>query len=249
MKKVLLIVGLVSAGAAEAQFSSGVVNLPAASMTVKLDTTPTTVTLTLTGDSNSMLGLGFGDTGMEDGADGFIYNSSASRDYTFNGQGITPSADAVQNWTITTNNVSGSTRTIVATRSLSGGAGDFAIPNAAGNIDVFYSRRLGQQALGYHGSDRGYATLTMTAVLGTNEAAIAQSKKVLLYPNPAKETVSFKNFDKISSVDIYESSGRKIRSVQLEGNSINVADLRPGSYYFEITLKDGTLTYEKLIKE
>jgi hypothetical protein len=43
--------------------------------------------------------------------------------------------------------------------------------------------------------------------------------------------------------------GRKVRSVKPDGETINVRDLKPGIYYFEITLKDGNLSYEKLIKE
>lgn len=248
MKKTLLALSVLMANFALAQFSSGTVNLPATSMTVKLDTTPSGVTITVTGDSNSMLGIGFGTVGMASGSDGFIYNSSANRDYTFVGM-TTPNADAAQDWTQTSNTVSGSTRTVVATRSLSGGAGDFAIANAAGTINIFYSRKSGGTSLGYHDAGRGYATLTMTAAsLSTNEIA-ANSKKVNLYPNPAKATVSFKNFDKIKSVDIYEATGRKVKSLKPESESISVEDLRSGSYYVEILLKDGTTSYEKLIKE
>lgn len=248
MKKILLTLSLAFTSFAWAQFSSGTVMTPV--MTVKLVVAPTKVTLTLTGDSNSMLGIGFGTSGMDSGADGFIYNSSANRDYSFSGVPNAPTADASQDWTQTSNTVSGSTRTIVATRSLSGGAGDFAIPNAAGTINIFYARRLGNQAIGYHGNtDRGYATLTMTATtLGTNEVA-AESNKFSLYPNPAKETVSFKNADKIKSVEIYESAGRKVRTANIDGEKINISDLKSGIYYFEITLKDGTVTHEKLIKE
>ncbi|WP_374465616.1 T9SS type A sorting domain-containing protein [Chryseobacterium sp.] len=248
MKKTLLALSVLLANFALAQFSSGTVNLPATSMTVKLDTTPTGVTITVTGDSNSMLGIGFGTVGMAPGSNGFIYNSSANRDYTFIGM-TTPTADTAQDWTETSNTVSGSTRTIVATRSLTGGSGDFAIANAAGTINIFYSRKSGGTSLGYHDVGRGYATLTMTAAsLSTNEIA-ANSKKVNLYPNPAKATVSFKNFDKIKSVDIYEATGRKVKSVKPEGESISVEDLQSGSYYVEILLKDGTTSYEKLIKE
>ena len=248
MKKVLLTLSLALATTLGAQFSSGTVNLSTASMTVKLDTNTTTATLTLIGDSNSMLGIGFGNSGMAAGADGFIYNSSANRDYTYNGVGIAPTADTSQDWTIITNSVSGSTRTIVATRSLAGGSGDFAIPNAAGNIDIFYARRAGNQALGYHGGLRDYTTLNMAGVLGTNDLAL-ESKKVVLYPNPAKETVSFKNADRIKSVEIYESTGRKAMSVKPNGDTISISDLKPGSYYLEIALKDGSVSYEKLIKE
>lgn len=248
MKKTLLVLSVALANFAWAQFSSGTVNLSATSMTVKLDTTPTVATITMTGDSNSMLGIGFGSTGMAPGSDGFIYNSSANRDYTFIGM-TTPNADASQDWTETSNTVSGSTRTVVATRSLSGGGEDFAIANAAGTINIFYSRKSGGTSLGYHNVGRGYATLTMTAVsLSTHEIA-ANNKKVNLYPNPAKSTVNFKNFDKIKSVDIYEASGRKIKSVKPDGESISVEDLRSGSYYLEIQFKDGTTSYEKLIKE
>lgn len=247
MKKTLLTFSIVLANFAWAQFSSGTVTLPVTNMTVKFDTTPTGVTLTLTGDSNSMLGIGFGTTGMASGSDGFIYNSTANRDYTFVGKTM-PNADSSQDWTETSNTVSGSTRTIVATRSLSGGAGDFAIPNAAGTINIFYARKTGN-TLGYHDVGRDYATLTMaSSTLSTNEVA-AVNKKIGLYPNPAKTTVNFKNVDKINSLDIYDATGRKVKSVKPDGENISVEDLRSGTYYFEIKLKDGSLFYEKLIKQ
>ena len=248
MKKILLSMGMLLANFAWAQFTTGTVSLPTASMTVKIDTTPTTVTLTLTGDSNSMLGIGFGSSGMASGADGFIYNSTSNRDFTFGGIGVTPTADAAQDWTVGTNSVSGTTRTIVATRTLAGGTGDFAISNANTSINIFYSRRDGNTALGYHNALRDYATLTRTATLATSDL-ILENKSIVLYPNPAKETVSFKNGDLIKSVDIYETTGRKVKSVKFEGGNISVSDLRSGSYYLEIILKDGTLSYEKLIKE
>ncbi len=249
MKKVLLTLSMALATSLGAQsFSTGTVNLPTASMTVQFVTNPTTVTMTLTGDSNSMLGIGFGASGMANGADGFIYNSSANRDYTFGGIGVTPTADASQDWTVTSNTVSGSTRTIVATRSLAGGAGDFLFTNSTSSLNIFYSRRLGNTALGYHGSDRDYATLTRTSVLATSDV-VAESKKVVLYPNPAKESFSFKNVDKIKNVDIYESTGRKVKAVKMDGKEVNISDLKSGSYYLEITLKDGSTSFEQLIKE
>jgi len=247
MKKVLLLANLALAPLMWAQFSSGTVVLPSAGMSVKLDTNATTVTLTLVGDSNSMMGIGFGNVGMASGSDGFIYNSSANRDYTFTGM-TTPTADASQDWTQTSNTVSGSTRTVVATRSLNGGTGDFAIPNAAGSINIFYARTAGSQNLGYHGGSRGYATLTFGATLGTAETALA-NKKVMLYPNPAKESVSFKNADKIKSIAIYEATGRKVKTLIVDGENININDLKAGNYYFEMTLKDGTTSYQQLIKE
>lgn len=252
MKKVLLTLSLLMVNFAWAQFSSGTVSLGTTGMTVKLDTSPTLVTITLTGSDASYLGIGFGNvgSGMAVGSDGFIYNSSASRDYTFGGL-TTPTADAVQDWTQTSNTAAGGIRTVVATRSLVGGAGDTAIANSVGNINIFFAKGTGiALSSGYHGAgNRGYATLAMTAAtLGTSDL-IADSKKIILYPNPAKETVNFKNADKIKSIDIYESIGRKVKSVKIDGDHMDVTDLKTGSYYLEITLKDGSLSYEKLIKE
>lgn len=248
MKKVLLTLSMALAISVGAQnFSTGTVSLPTSSMTVQFVTNPTTVTMTLTGDSNSMLAIGFGSSGMASGADGFIYSSSANRDYTFSGIGVTPSADASQDWSVTSNTVSGSTRTIVATRSLAGGSGDFAFTNSNSSINIFYARRLGNPALGYH-TERDYAVLTRTSVLATNEIA-AESKNILLYPNPAKETISFKNADKIKSIDIFESAGGKVKTIKADAKEINISDLKSGNYYLEIALKDGTTSFEKLIKE
>ncbi|WP_228374675.1 T9SS type A sorting domain-containing protein [Chryseobacterium sp. FH1] len=230
----------------KAQYSSGTVNLSAASMTVKLETSPTTATITLIGDSNSMLGIGFGNMGMASGSDGFIYNSSSNRDYTFSGF-TAPTADAVQDWTQTSNTVSGSTRTVVATRTLTGGTGDFAIANAAGAISIFYARTAGGQTLGYHGGSRGYSTLNMVASLGTDDVS-AKDKNIAFYPNPAKDIVTFKNPALIESVEIYESTGRKIRSIKLDGDRINISGLKNGIYYLEINLSNRTQSVEKLIK-
>ncbi|WP_263602244.1 T9SS type A sorting domain-containing protein [Chryseobacterium sp. PET-29] len=249
MKKVLLTLSMALASLIGAQtFSTGTISLPTTGMTVRIVTNPTTVTLVLTGDSNSMLAIGFGTSGMASGADGFIYNSSANRDYTFSGIGVTPSADSSQDWTVTSDTVSGSTRTVIATRSLAGGAGDFALSNTNSNIDIFYARRAGALGLAYHGSLRDYATLTRASALATGEV-VAEKQKIMLYPNPAKETVSFKNADKIKSADIFDSAGRKIRTVKVDGKEINISDLKSGSYYLEITLKDGSTTFEQLIKE
>jgi hypothetical protein len=251
MKKVLLMVSMALASSLGAQFfSSGTVSLGSTGMTVKLVTSPTQVTITLTGADTSYLGIGFGNSGMANGADGFIYNSSANRDYTFSGVGITPSADASQDWTETSNTTASGIRTVVATRSLAGGTGDTAISNSAGSIGIFFSKGPGTAlSSGYHGGgNRGYATLTMGSVLGTNDLAL-ESKKVVLYPNPAKETVNFKNADKIKSVDIFESTGRKVKTVKADGKDINVSDLKSGNYYLEITLKDGSTSFEQLIKE
>lgn len=247
MKKLLLFSSLTLSMIAPAQFSSGTVNLSDASMTVKLDTNTTTATITLTGDSNSMLGIGFGTSGMANGSDGFIFNSSSNRDYTFTGFS-NPSADPVQNWTETSNTVTGSTRTVVATRTLAGGPGDFAIPNAAGTINIYYARSEGSTGLGYHSQNRGYETLNMAPTLGTSDFAEG-SKKSMIYPNPAKEILYFKNPNLIEFIEVFDVTGKKLKSLKFENQRINISKLSSGIYYLEINFKDKTQSVERLVKE
>ncbi len=254
----VLLIGFFAFLNVKSQYSTGTVPLFSTpggadlAYSVKIDLSPSLVTLTLVGPSTGWLGMAFNTTNMDDiGKDVVIFDGTNLSDRTFNGQGVVPPLDGTQNWTVTSNTVVGSVRTVVATRALNtGDVNDYAftVPPTS-PLNITYGRRLSNFTIGYHGSNScGTTTLNFGTTLGTSETAL-ESKKIALYPNPAKETVSLKNADKIKSVDIYESAGRKVRSVKLEGESISIRDLKSGIYYFEITLKDGTTSYEKLIKE
>ncbi|MGD1319592.1 T9SS type A sorting domain-containing protein [Chryseobacterium sp. 2R14A] len=252
--KLLSILPLLTASSlAFAQYSSGALfPVGTTGVSVKLETMPTMVRLTVAGPSNSFLGVGAGSSGMANGADGFIYNAASTTDYSFSGIGVTPTADPVQDWTTVSNTISGTTRTVVATRSLAGGPGDTPIPNMAGNLEIFVARGNGTLTLSNHGpSNRGYATLPMAfdASLATSETNLSAPPRYSLYPNPAKGIVNFENADKIKSIEIFESTGRKVRTEQVEGKSLNISDLKTGTYYLEMTLKDGSIVFEKMIKE
>jgi len=231
-------------------FSNGGTDL---TYSAKIDVTSTLVTVTLIGPSTSWLGLAFNATGMSDaGRDVILFDGTNFTDRNFTGSFTAPATDATQNWTVTSNTVVSGVRTVIGTRALNtGDANDYVFnfpPNSP--LNIAYARRLGSLTVGYHGADScGTTAVSFNTVLGVNDVNASESKKTVLYPNPAKETVSIKNIDKIKSIDIYESAGRKVRSVKPEGESINVRDLKPGIYYLEITLKDGNLSYEKLIKE
>jgi hypothetical protein len=223
-----------------------------------LDNTTSKVTLLLKGPSDRWFGLGIGvNAGFSmSSGDALVYSAVTSpmlTDRSFTGL-QQPPVDTVQDWTIVSDNVVAGIRTVTLTRNLTtSDTNDFQLPYATTNSISIAGVRPpnATTTVAPHGgtANVGYATASFTAVLGVDELNALEKNKVKLYPNPAKETVSFKNADKIKSIDIYESTGRKVRSVKLEGDNINVADLKSGSYYLEITLKDGSLTFEKLIKE
>ena len=245
-KNLLLCIPLFISGMVFSQFSTGTVNLPTTSMSVKIDVDATNVTMTLTGSSTAWLGIGFGNDGMASGADGFIYNSSANRDYIFNGIGIAPSADAAQNWTEISNTVASGTRTLVVRRTLAGGNGDFVFTNSAGTIPVFYAKGSSLNLGNHGGGNRDYATLTLSPSLAVDETG-ASAKKIGVYPNPVKEILNFTNADKISSVKIYDSTGKQVMN-QKTSASLNVSQLMKGVYFIEFENLDGSKSYEKLIK-
>ncbi|MBW8359419.1 MAG: T9SS type A sorting domain-containing protein [Weeksellaceae bacterium] len=233
-----------------AQYSNGA-PFPVGStgVSVKLETTPTIVRITLVGPSNSYLALGAGDQGMAAGADGFIYNSTASTDYTFAGVGVMPSPDAVQDWTINSNTVTGTTRTIVATRSLAGSAGDTPIPNATGALEVFVARGPNSLVLQYHGANRDYATLGMNfdPTLATGEVVVEE--KAMIYPNPVGDVLHINNLVKIDKLKIYDAAGRVVISPALVTEKLDVTALQSGTYYVEVRTSDGKTAYEKIIKK
>lgn len=222
-----------------------------------LDNATSKVTLILKGPSDRWFGLGIGvSAGFSMSAgDAVVYSAVTTpklTDRNFTGT-VQPPLDSSQDWTIVSDVVSGSVRTLTLTRALTNSdPNDYQMPYATTNSISIAGPRpaTATTTVAPHGgtANVGYATASFTTVLGVNDTEAA-SKKVVLYPNPAKETVSIKNMDKVKAIVIYESAGRKVRSVKPEGETISVRDLKSGIYYFEITLKDGNLSYEKLIKE
>lgn len=164
MKKILLLtVMLCSALGVLAQTkTTGVVNLMTG-MTAKLDlnNATSTATLTFTGPSDRWYALQFGSFpnggGMQEGEDVVYYNGTTLVDAVHNGIGSAPSLDT-NNWTVTSNTVAGTTRTIVATRAFStGSADDYQFNYGDPNIDFAYARmNTASFSMGAHGSNRGY---------------------------------------------------------------------------------------------
>lgn len=244
-QKLFFLIAIFSYSLLFSQFSTGTVSLPETGMTVKIDTNLTTVTLTLTGSSNSWLGIGFNASGMGDTPDAFIYNSSASRDYKINGY-ITPSADSSQDWTVTTNNINSGTRTVVATRSLTGGTGDYAFTNASGSIDIIYAIGPSTLNLTKH-SSKGATTLNFSNLGVDDISKIKESFKIS--QNPVKNNLEFRISANVKSAKIYDISGKQVKSTNESVNNLNVSDLQSGIYFLEIETKDKGSFFEKFIKE
>lgn len=74
---------------------------------------------------------------------------------------------------------------------------------------------------------------------------------LLLYPNPAQNTISFKVLaNKFGSGEIYDSLGQLVRTIEIKKdvNTINIHKLPVGIYYLNIDVFDGKIV-KKFIKE
>jgi hypothetical protein len=252
MKKILLFTLILFGMSATAQnHTTGVINLTTG-YTVKFDTNPTTVTMTLVGPSNKWLGLGLGMTGMSQTGDGVIVSGvtpTTLSDRNFTGSQNTPNSDATQNWTTTSNDVVGTVRTIIATRSLSTGdtsGSDFTFTNSTASINLIWA--LGNDLnLGYHGS-RGNG-VTGTFALNTDSFAMAGFK---LYPNPADDIFAIELPNEFETVEVklFDVVGKLVFTKQISqlDNKININSLLAGNYIVKVTSDEKTFSTNLIIQ-
>lgn len=57
-----------------------------------------------------------------------------------------------------------------------------------------------------------------------------------VFPNPTADNLSIKIKEKATKIDIYGLNGQLVRSIQPQVNSINVADLEPGTYLIRVSV-------------
>ena len=226
------------------QFTTGVVTLTA-TRTLKIDTNATTATMTLTGPNTRWLGIGFGGGTMSTVTDMFIWNSSTNRDYTPSGFQSTPSADASQSWTIVSDNVSGTTRTVVATRPLVS-AGDFTFVNDNSSIDIIYNQGVATNLANHGGlSERGSDTLTRTA-LGTVDFSLNATQ---IYPNPSNGHFTIKTKTGLDKINVYSQVGVFIKTIEVNNSDaveVKINGLSSGVYLLEL-LNASDKSWKKII--
>ncbi|WP_136668698.1 T9SS type A sorting domain-containing protein [Flavobacterium sp. H122] len=206
----------------------------------KIDVNSTTVTVTLVGPSTSWLGIGFDATTMDDtGKDVIIFNGTNISDRSFDGVGTTPPTDT-QNWTLSSNTVNSTVRTVVMTRArVATESTDYTFPASAQPLNVIFARRPGSTLIGYHGLGN-CGTLTANLSLGTEDFLMDTLK---VYPNPSKEFFVFELPEKVTKGEakIYDSLGKVIMKQEIStlDNKLNVSGLSKGSYMMVLRTEYG----------
>lgn len=252
MKKPLLLVCMLASAAVSAQtFSTGTLSLSSTpgntplAYSAKVDVDASVVTLTLTGPSDRWMGIGFGESSMAAGGDVVIYDGTNLTDRTFVGIGTEPVLDAVQDWTVISDQVETGVRTVVGTRALAtGDTNDYTFTPTESSLTLVYAR--GQSIeVGYHGSD-SCGTTTASLSLGTTDFSIVSSK---IFPNPSHGTFTIQSPVALQRIAIYSQSGKLVKTLTGENGDlteIEVDGLEAGIYLVELS-NYTTNTWKKVI--
>lgn len=78
---------------------------------------------------------------------------------------------------------------------------------------------------------------------------LENTKTSTIYPNPVNEVLHITNIASISSVQITDIRGSKIKSWTSNFSSLPVNDIAAGIYMVKITLKNGKIVQQKMIKQ
>ena len=236
MKKNLLLFLFLAIGSTSfAQFTTGVVNLTGSTRTIKIDTNSTMVTLTLTGDSTHWLGVGFNGATMALVTDMFIWNATSNRDYIAPGGHSIPTADAAgaQSWTIVSDTVVGTTRTVVATRPLVS-SGDYTFINDNSSIPIIFAEGSTTTLAGHGTNPHNAQTLTRSQ-LGNEKFSL---ETAAVFPNPSNGNFTIQTTTSLSRVTIYSQTGAFIKTMNISNDSkdieVSISGLSTGVYLLEL---------------
>ena len=193
MKKITYLLLLCACFAVNAQTkSTGPVVLSTnLTATLTLNNTTSTAILSYTGPNDRWFALQFGEfvdgDGMVSGEDLVWWNNVTLVDASQSGVGVSPPADATNNWTLISNSdntPSTGLRTVVFSRPLvTGDANDYQFNFANTSIDFAWARRssVGYGMNNHSGANRGYSIDVPLTTLGIEDFSLNASS---VFPNP-----------------------------------------------------------------
>jgi hypothetical protein len=241
-------------------FSTGLVTLTTspATYSVQVDVTEDLVTLNMIGPANRWLALGFGTDNMISGEDVVIFDGTSFTDRYFGfpgqpagqvAQGLEPSIDASQDWTLISNNVEGNVRTLVATRARdTRDSLDYIFNASASALQLAWAYSQDETfVLQWHQANVGTPLVSLT--LSTDSF---QNNNFSISPNPAKSrlNINLPNGMANAKVSVFNVLGKKVYSGDISNlnSSINISNWNSGVYLVKVSSNNITQT-KRFIKQ
>ncbi|WP_298150483.1 T9SS type A sorting domain-containing protein [Flavobacterium sp.] len=239
---VLLTALAITLGTAQ-QKTTGVKNI--GSMTVKIDMNQATslLTFTMTGPATKWLSVGLAATTMSTNTPiDVITYTTVLLDQHLSGGHNAAVTDGTNNLTLVSNTVSGSTRTIVATRPFStGDANDHTFTYATNSINLIWAVGPNTNFNSEH-STKGNTSATFTTVLGVDDITLAD--KITVYPNPSDGNLLLDNrmLERIENIKVFNTDAQLVKELQPKTSDasipLNLSGLSSGVYFLEISNAD-----------
>jgi|SRR6218665_541111 len=257
-KITLLMLSLCSLAFAQQKSTGDIVLSPnnGVSANFTLDNATSKVTLVFKGPADRWFGMGIGvDQGfsMSDG-DAVVYSAVTApvltdRNYIGTQQ---PPRDDSQDWTIVSDDVSGSLRTLVLTRDLTNSDNeDFQMPyDTTSRISIAGVRPASATTtVAPHGgtANVGYATASFTT-LGTEDFSLNNAQ---IYPNPSTGNFTVKTKTALSKINVYTQTGVLVKTIAVENDKsleVKVNGLASGIYLLELQ-SNTDKSWKKIIVE
>jgi len=246
MKKTLLILFFITLtfNVSAQIFETGTINFNQ-NLSADITIDQSTTTLTITVPDNIWFAVGFGGSTMSSGADVFRSNGTEIFDARTTARRLPP-VDAQQDWTLVSNMVSNSTRTMVVTRpNDTGDSNDFVFNPNAGSLTMIWAHGTSTN-FAFHGGNRGATTAAVT--LNTPEA---NRLSFDLFPNPAAErlTIQLPSGSNSATVQLFDYVGRLAltQDISLGNENVNVSNLNSGVYLLRVMSNDKIGT-QKFVK-
>lgn len=243
MKKItlLLLTLLCSTGFSQQKSTGTVTFFTGLSANLLLDDATSIATLTIIGPSDRWFAVTIGSFSapgaMSSGNDIVYYDGTTLIDASHNGQGSTPSVDAVNNWTVTANTVDSGVRTLIATRSFVAEASDYTFNFANSNISLAgaHADSAISTSLQYHGNNRSNLGSIPLNNLGIEDFSLNATQ---IYPNPSNGDFFVKTKTILDKINIYTQTGSFVKTIEANNSSetveVNVNGLQTGIYLIEL---------------
>lgn len=223
------------------------------SANLTLDNSNSTATLTINGPSDRWFAITFGNFGdpgaMDAGNDVVYFNGTTLMDATHNGQGVTPSNDAINNWTVTSNTVLSGIRTLIATRPFVAEATDYTFNYSDTSISLAgaHANSAISASLQYHGTNRSNAGNVALSSLGLDDYTLNATQ---IYPNPSKGEFMVKTKTNLKKVNIYSQTGAFIKAFEVNNSNdsveVNINGMQAGVYLIEL-VNEKEKTWKKIV--
>ena len=83
----------------------------------------------------------------------------------------------------------------------------------------------------------------------TNAISEYELNGIAVYPNPARDYVTFGTDELVESVALYDVTGKRVMSTEINNNRISVASLTDGVYFARLYRQGKQVGIAKIVKK